>query len=313
MTASALSTRRADARQDPMQKTIVLLNARAGTLIDRGADGLRRDLRQALGDDVDVRLLRPRQMSRAVSEAARGPFGTVIIGGGDGSVSYAVNKLAGSDKVLGVLPCGTLNLLARDLGMPVDLGAALKALATATPRRIDVASINGRAFHSLSGLGFFSQMARAREETRGHPLGRFLGVGLAAVRALRRAGRFDLAIAVDGRVDRVEALAVLVTNNRFTADWRRPRLDAGLLELHIAEDAGAIGRLKASADLLTGGWRDNPGIRSFTAREVTIGQARRRIWTATDGELSREQVPLRYALRPQALTVLAPAGNPDGA
>jgi diacylglycerol kinase family enzyme len=295
-----------------MPGTIVLLNARAGTLIDRGADRLREDLRERLGGrQAEVHLLRPRQIRAAIAQAAQGPYDVVVVGGGDGSISCAVDVLAGTGKALGILPLGTLNLLARDLGMPSDIADAAAALATAAPVRIDLARVNGRAFHSLSGLGFFSQMARAREETRGHPLGRFLGVGFAALRALRRAGRFDLQLTVDGRPERVDALAVLVTNNSFDAGWRRARLDAGELELHIAEDAGAIGKLKASADLLTGGWRDNAGIRSIVAREVTIAHARRRAWAATDGELAREQVPLRYTVLPRALTVLAPSVGPD--
>ena len=162
--------------------------------------------------------------------------------------------------MLGVLPFGTMNLLARDLGMPPDPHAAVAALATAVPRRIDLAEINGRPFHTLSGLGFFSQMARAREEVRGHPLGRFAGVMLAWARALRRTApvhRID--IVVEGRRERVTALAVLVTSNRFAADWLRPRLDEGVLELHLVEDEGALTKLKASAALFTGAWRDEQG------------------------------------------------------
>jgi diacylglycerol kinase family enzyme len=294
-----------------MHRILVLLNARAGTLLDRGAESMGRDLARRLGSagrEVELRLLRPRQLTRAVRDAASGPHDTVIVGGGDGSASCAVNAFAGSDKALGILPLGTINLLARDLGMPTDLGEAVEALAQAVPRRIDLGRVNGRAFHSLSGLGFFSQMARAREEVRGHPLGRFLGFGFAALRALRRTGRFDLQISVDGRVERVDALAVLVTNNQFNAQWQRPRLDGGVLELHIAQDAGAMGLLKASADLLTGGWRDNPGIRSIVARELTITHVRHRTWAATDGELAREHLPLRYTLARRALTVLA---SPD--
>lgn len=292
-----------------MQRTLVLLNSRAGTLIDQGVDTVCADIDRFLGGAgraVEVRRLRPRQIAAAVAEAAHGPHDTIVVGGGDGSVSCAVDRLAGSGKALGILPCGTLNLLARDLGMPTGLRQAVEALADAEPRQIDLASLNGRAFHSLSGLGFFSQMARAREETRGHPLGRLIGVGFAAVRALRRTGGFDLELAVEGRTERVDALAVLVTNNRFDADWRRPRLDEGTLELHVAENAGAIGLLKASADLVTGGWRKSDGIRSMVARELTISHVRRRAWAATDGELAREAVPLRYAVVPRALTVLVP-------
>jgi len=289
-----------------MPKTLVLLNAHAGLLRDSGADTIVSALESTLArGQTDIRLLQPHDMGPAIAAAARGSHDTIIVGGGDGSVSRAAAALAGTQKVLGVLPFGTLNLLARDLGMPSDPKAAIAALASATPRRIDLGSVAGRPFHSLSGLGFFSQMARAREEVRAHPLGRFLGVALAAWRAVRRTATFTLEISADGRHSSAEALAVLITNNRFAPDWRRQRLDEGVLEILIAEDAGGLAKLKASADLVTGGWRESDGIRSIIAREVTITRHRRKVWTATDGELSREPIPLRYRIVPNALLALA--------
>ena len=173
----------------PMKHVLVLLNARAGTLIDAGTESIVGQIEAALKprcDSLDIRLLQPRDLAGAIAEAALGPHDTVIVGGGDGSASAAVAAFSGGDKMLGVLPFGTMNLFARDLGMPADLHEAIAALATVVPRRIDLAEINGRPFHTLSGLGFFSQMARAREEMRGHPLGRFVSVVLAWFRALRR-------------------------------------------------------------------------------------------------------------------------------
>jgi hypothetical protein len=167
--------------------------------------------------------------------------------------------------VLGVLPFGTMNLLARDLGMPADPRAAVAALATAVPRRIDLAELNGRPFHTLSGLGFFSHMARAREEVRGHPLGRLVSVLLAWFRALRRTAPFGIDIVIDGKRERVTALAALVTNNRFAPDWRRPRLEEGLLEMHLGRGAGhadqaeglgrAAHRCVAAASRASATWR----------------------------------------------------------
>jgi diacylglycerol kinase family enzyme len=293
-----------------MRRILALLNARAGTLLDSGTDHVKNALSAALSqraERVDIRLLKPRYIRPAIEQGLAADYDTIIVGGGDGSANCAVGVLAGSDKTLGILPFGTVNLLARDLGMPTEIDAAIAALATAQVRRIDLAKVNNRAFHSLCGIGFFSQMARAREEMRGHPFGRFGGLALAAVRALRRTGRFTLDMQTDGRVQRVDALAVLVTNNRFGTDWRRPRLDEGVLEVHVAEDAGALGMLRATTNLLAGTWRESPGIRSITAREITIARVRRRAWAATDGELVRERLPLRCAIRPQALNVLMAA------
>ena len=291
-----------------MKRVLVLLNARAGTLLDAGAARVVAEIEAALKprcENLDVRLLQPQQLRGAIAQAARGPHDTVIVGGGDGSASAAASAFVASEKVLGVLPFGTMNLLARDLGMPRDPHAAVAALATARPSRIDLAEINGRPFHTLSGLGFFSQMARAREEVRGHPLGRFADVILASARALRRTGPFTADIVVEGRREQVRALALLVTNNRFAADWLRPRLDEGVLELHLVEDDGALTKLKASAALLTGAWRDERGVRSIAAKEITITSRRRHTSAATDGERVRERIPLRYRSLPGALTVLS--------
>jgi diacylglycerol kinase family enzyme len=294
-----------------MGDTLVLLNARAGALIDAGADHVRQALESSLkgrSDRVEIRLVRPAYLMKEIRRAAESDISTLIVGGGDGSAGCAAHALAGSNKTLGVLPFGTMNLFATDLGMPDDIERAIETLADARPRKIDLARVNGRHFHSLSGLGFFSQMARAREEVRGHKLGRLVGVGLAAIRALRRTSAFTLDIRTESRREHVEALAVLVTNNRFGPDWRRPVLDEGLLEIHVVEHAGALSKLKASANLLAGTWRnddDTDGIRTIVARHVAIGRTRRRTFASTDGELKREYVPLRYDIRPGALTVLS--------
>ena len=292
-----------------MRRIMAVLNARAGVLLDRDPLQVRHEVEQALrgaGAEVEVVLGRGRQITRAIDRAAAAQIDTLIVGGGDGSVSYAAHRLAGTPAVLGVLPLGTLNLLARDLGMPVDLPDALAALAAAQPRAIDLASINGRAFHSISGLGFFTQMARAREETRDLPT-RILRLGAAALRAFTRTGPLTLEIDIDGKRRVMRSFALLVTCNRFGgADWRRDALDGGTLELHVAEDEGALARIKAGADLVAGVWRDNPGIHSYVGRSVTVASIRRRLWTATDGELRREHAPIRYALAPRALNVLFP-------
>lgn len=291
-----------------MKRVLVLLNARAGTLLDAGTDSIVAQIEEVLRprcEGLDIRLLQPRELAPAINEAARGPHDTVILGGGDGSVSAAVAAFAGSDKLLGVLPFGTMNLLGRDLGMPADPSEAVAALASVEPRRIDLAEVNGRPFHTLSGLGFFSQMARAREEVRGHPLGRFVSIVLAWFRALLRTTPFEIDIVINGRREQVRALAVLTTNNRFGADWRRVRLDEGVLEIHIVEDQGTLTKLKASAALLTGAWRTEEQIRSMVTTDLTITRRRHRAWASTDGELLRERVPLRYRILPQALTVLS--------
>lgn len=293
-----------------MHKTLVVLNNRAGTLLDRNPMEVKASLQRHFGSrgrTVDVVLTHGRGLCRAINRGTTSDYDTLIVGGGDGSVGYAAQRVAASGQVLGVLPLGTMNLLARDLGIPADLDRALDALDDATPQMIDLGVLNNRMFHTLSGVGFFSQMARAREEMRDLP-GRVLRVAAAAVRALYRAGRLTLEITIDGKAQQSDVVSVLVTVNCFTGQaWRRERLDAGTLEVHIAHETNALGKLKAGADLLTGGWRDNPAIESFRAQRVVIKSGRRRSWVTTDGELVREHVPLVYDIQRRGLKVLVPS------
>lgn len=294
-----------------MRRMLVVLNAKAGRVLDLGAEPVRRQVEAALARadlDVQVVLATGEEMCRQIREAPAAGHDIVVVGAGDGTLSYAASVLAGTDTVLGILPLGTMNLLAHDIGLPRDLDGALAALTDAHPMRIDLGTINGRPFHGVSGVGFFSQMALAREQAREHH-GRVAGWLIALAKAAFRAGRFSLELEISGVSHPVEAYAALVTVNAFDAPGlHRSRLDGGELEVLVAEDRGTLARLKAGADVLVGAWRDNPAIHRFTSPRLTIHARRSRAWVATDGEATRESLPLRYAIAPGALRLLVPRG-----
>lgn len=300
-----------------MAKCLVLLNPRAGTLKDlrkkfgeKGVSDRVDDAFRAAGKEVDVRLVPPRDLGSVLDEVAQGdPHEELIVGGGDGSLSRSLGKLLKSGKIFGVLPFGTMNLLARDLGMPDEMEPAIDALSKSEPTRVDLASLNGRPFHSISGMGFFAQMARAREAARGmKSFGRYAAFGYAALKAFFRSGRSRYELVIDGAPKRVEATAVLVTNNAFDDEgWRRPRLDEGVIEAIVAHSGGWKERFRLGVAVVRGRWRDDPLIEIFRAKSVVVEKLRRsRVWVATDGELSRENLPLTYESMPAAATMLKP-------
>lgn len=298
-----------------MGRMLVVLNAEAGTVRDLGVDQVRRTVEAALtrpGVDLDVVAASGAHIAETIKAAPGLGYDTVVVGAGDGTLSFAAHAFAGTDVTLGVLPLGTMNLLAHDIGMPRDLNGALTALKEAVPVRVDVGMMNGRAFHGVSGVGFFSQMALAREQIR-EKRGRISGWLIALGKALMRSGRMTLEVEIDGRRERVEAFAALVTVNAFDAPGlKRSRLDRGHLEVLLAEDRGALAKLRTSADVVVNAWRDNPAIHAFTAEEVVIHahRHRKRTWVATDGEVTREEMPLRYAIAPRALSLLVPQAEP---
>ena len=130
---------------DVMKRILAVLNERAGSLNGRDSDEIRGLVEKVLarsGARVSVRLASGEDIVREIKSGAESDCDTLVIGGGDGSVNVAATMLAGSQKTLGVLPLGTMNLLARDLGMPNKLEDALEALGRARSREIDLARRN---------------------------------------------------------------------------------------------------------------------------------------------------------------------------
>ena len=152
------------------------------------------------------------------AQAVRDGVDLVIACGGDGTVTACADGVAGSGVPLGILPLGTGNLLARNLGLPLDLDAALVAALTGSDRRLDAGSVNGHTFVVMAGLGFDAKMLGESSE----PLKRRLGWAayvLSALRHLRdRPVRVSL-VADGGRPLRMRASAVIVGNVGWP--WRQ--------------------------------------------------------------------------------------------
>jgi diacylglycerol kinase family enzyme len=292
-------------------KTLVLLNAKAGTLITGAVEnpgGVVEQAFAAAGRPAQVDLVEPEEMDARLEAAAKADWETVIVGGGDGSFSHALAKLAHCGKVLGLLPLGTMNLLGRDMyAQTDDLAASAAALAGGEVQNLDLATLNGRPFHTLCGLGYFSRVARQREQNRFDFVGgRLLSVIVSVFRSVTKTGRMRLDIEVDGRRISARAYAVLVTSNRVGNDWRRQRLDEGVLELHLMRHSHLRGRARAGFEMIAGRWREGEAIESMTGRRIVLRSGRPRIWVAVDGELNREETPLTFAIEHARVPVLMP-------
>ncbi|RYE33818.1 MAG: diacylglycerol kinase [Hyphomicrobiales bacterium] len=289
----------------------VIVNARAGTVLEAGTDAFAARLEAgfaAHGCSADVRLVPPREIDDALSLAIEDRHALPVLAGGDGTINGALPVLIQADRPIGILPMGTVNVLGRDLGLSGPLEQQIGALCRGEPVEMDVGRVNDRLFHSLSGMGFFSLMAREREYARRRfPFSRAAAFSVAATRSIlfTRPVTLDITVGNDHRI--VEADAVLVTVNCFEgADWRRPRLDDGLFEVHVLNAGGLYSRSKAALSVVSGHWRNSDNLTSFTGDAVTlIRRDKRRGHITFDGEVERKAGPLRYGLLPKALSVIA--------
>lgn len=291
----------------------VIVNARAGTVLEAGADAFEARIMagfEAAGCSANVRMVHPRELDDALALAVE-DHGTIpVIAGGDGTLNGVLPVLMHADRPVGVLPLGTVNVLGRDLGLTGTLEEQIAALCSGQPLALDVGSVNDRLFHSLSGMGFFSLMAREREYARRRfPFSRAIAFLVAATRSILFTRSITVAIDM-GRGDErrlVEADAVLVTVNGFEgSEWRRPRLDGGIFEVHILNAGGLYSRCKAALSVVSGRWRTSPNLISFTGSEVTLTRRdKRRGHITFDGEVERKAGPLVYRLLPSAIRLIA--------
>lgn len=291
-------------------KPIVLLNASAGTAAQFAGEDMASRVSEAFraaGLKADIEQIAPNGLMRALDEAS-GAGRPVIMAGGDGSVSAAVQRFAGAGIPLGVLPFGTYNLLAHDLGMSTDLDEAARQLASGQERTIDLGRVGRRRFHTLAGLGFFSRVARQRAEVRKSIPNRVVGAAVAAFRSFTTGGNLDVEIDDGSRRQSFRTPAILITNNLLEPDtWRRGRLDAGLFEINVVRGDVQFPLLRGGLAAWMGSWRESTEIVSWTSPSLTLTFRRPRVFLSVDGEITRPRTPLHFEITPRALTVLAPA------
>ena len=250
------------------------------------------------------------QVRAAVKRGAR----LVIVGGGDGSVSSAAQALAGSDVTLGILPLGTLNHLARDLGIPLDLRESAKVIATGRARRIDVAEVNGRTFVNNVAIGLYPLMVIDREAQQ-ERLGRSkrLAMLVASLRTLANFHHQRLTLGVDGGEERVDTPLLFVGNNDYRlalpGAGQRDRLDNGQLCVMVMRKKGVPGFLAAVARALLGIPRADDMVRLDGVTRLRVDSARAAITLAVDGEALALKPPLEFQIHPRALRVIAPANG----
>lgn len=259
----------------------------------------------AFGIAADVKLLSREQFLPALRDARRTER-PIVIAGGDGSVSAAIQLLARTGIPLGILPLGTYNLLAQDLGMAADLEQAVAQLAAGTTATIDLGYSDGRYFHTLAGLGFFARAARERASVRDRlPAVRIMGALIAAARSFALQGQLDVEIRAGADRRRVRTPALIVTNNGLDAmTWRRQRLDGATLELHAANGAMRFPLLVGGFAAIRGTWREHPGVETLSAKRIELHFRRPRVFVSLDGEVFRRNTPLVIETSPAVLTCL---------
>jgi diacylglycerol kinase family enzyme len=301
-------------------KLAVLLNPKSGAAIASDGEDLARRVAAAFateGATVDIEVaegpLLVERAAVAVRRAKLGELDAVAVGGGDGSVSGVAGVLAGTGVPMGIIPLGTLNHFAKDLGLSLGLAEAAASMTRGTVQKVDVAEVNGTVFVNNSSIGVYAHMVVDRDRRRAlHGMSKWRAMFWAALRVLRHPPLRRLHIQMEDAVRELRTPFLLVSNNAYdlapTAARKRQRLDAGILTVNVARRESRASVIWLAVRTLLGIIDTARDLESFQTRSVEIGSKTSRLLVACDGEVRVLRPPLTYRIRPGDLLVLAPPG-----
>ena len=290
-----------------------IINSGAGGVLSRGleAENVRRLFADA-GLEAEVHFVRGDQITEAGRSALASGFDALVAGGGDGTIRSVASLLVDGNVPLGVLPVGTLNHFARDLGVPEDLEEAARLVASGTPRALDVGEVNGEIFINNSMLGLYPPMVEVRDrERRQKNRGKWMATISALLKVLPRHPLLHLRVTAEGVEIHRSTRFVFIGNNEYEMNAftysARSRFDSGNLYLYIARSRGRLGLVGLG---LLGLFRDLKWTDRFDRLclpEFAIETRKRAVPVYLDGEVLILRPPLVYRNRAHALRVILPA------
>ncbi|MDQ2715461.1 MAG: diacylglycerol kinase family lipid kinase [Chloroflexota bacterium] len=295
----------------PDYYAVVIANPTAGSFSQQRPklDETLNNLRQQ-GWKVDLKLTEAAGDASVLARKAVEQGANVVISvGGDGTINEVIQELAGSETALGVLPGGTVNVWAREVGIPLEYTGACKVLLHGQTRRIDLGSVNGRYFLLMAGVGLDGEVAHAMQTNKksikrlgylGYLLlGTWMGLGYPS---------FNARLHMNKRSVRVRALQITVGNTqlyggtvKFT--WQA-KCDDGLLDVCVVRKRSMLGRVVVFWDFLFRRKERRQWVRYETCRSIEV-HARDPLPIQLDGDAAG-YTPATFTVVPGALKVIVP-------
>jgi len=258
----------------------------------------------------EIREVQPQSLDERVRAAIREGARRLLVAGGDGSIGSAANAIAGTDVELAILPCGTLNHLAKDLSLPLELEDAARVALNGRAAAVDVAVVNDRLFLNTSSVGAYVTFVRSRERLE-RRLGYHIASLVAGARLLVRMPTFRVTLRVDGEhLDRnyITPLVFIGVGERElrlpTLGARVPDGKSGLHVMVVCRRSGARALAAGLAAAARGveAVARTPAMDAFLVESCRIESRTSRL--SLDGELVTLIPPFDYRHIPAHLRVV---------
>lgn len=238
----------------------------------------------------------------------------VLVGGGDGSISHAAGIYFNTKKPFGILPFGTMNMVARDLNIPTQLPDMFKAYENTKTILIDIGMINDQPFLCNSVLGVVPEASRLREETR--DASDLIGIPRLAVTVFNefdQAKHRKIKLMVDKKRKYIKAATIVISNNQYTFPdtwgvnkFKKKSLQDGTLGIYTASPLTLWAKIRLMIFLQFGSWKNIPSLREYEGQKAIIETERKKELVSVDGEPLEMETPLNFKVLPKSLRLVVP-------
>ncbi len=266
------------------------------------------DIWRSKGWDVEVRPTKaPGDATLQARLAAEQGYDVVVAAGGDGTVNEVVNGLVGTRVALGVLPVGTVNIWARELGLPMDLHRVANAFLTAQLEQIDVGKAGERFFLLMAGIGFDGAVTAQINPSEKKRLGVFAYVKQTLQLAWCYQGVRSF-ICIDGQRIRGRILLIVIGNSQLYGGVVKLTADAivndGLLDVCVIKGRSMLVAPLRLLSVFTRRYNRDPKVVYYRARQIEI-KGKKLLPVQVDGDYLGT-TPMSFKVVPQSLWVLVP-------
>ncbi|MXV15351.1 diacylglycerol/lipid kinase family protein [Hufsiella ginkgonis] len=256
----------------------------------------------------DVSVTRKDLTAGDIAKDLIGKTDLVIVYGGDGSVTETAAALQGTGTPMAIVPGGTANVMAKELGIPQDSVEALELLIgkSHTLKGVDMGSVNGKPFLLRVNLGIMADMVLEADRKLKDRLGQ-LAYGITAVKSIAGAEAIGYELEIDGKICREEGVSLTVTNsgNVGIGDYDlQPGISItdGLLDIILLKNAGLGSILKAAGSALL--QQPTDAVKHWKCRQVIISLQKKQRFICDDREESGKKIDIRVV--PAAVKILVP-------
>ncbi len=251
----------------------------------------------------------PEEVERLAHMAVERGDDAVVVAGGDGTLNATIQALAHQPTALGVLPTGTTNVWAREMGIPMNVAAATQVLLTGEIARIDLGQANHRYFLFVASAGFDASVTRGVGARTKRRLGMLAYIITAVSEGLRLRGK-ETTIVADGRISQQRVLMIAANNVRLYGGVLKMSPDAyaddGLLDVWVFRGRGLFAATVHVVNVLLGRHSRDSGTDYYRCARVVV-QSRSPLPVQLDGDYYGT-TPVAFQAVPSALRIIIPQG-----